>query len=62
MEMRTWRVVKNPRSPIIAVVSANFHLSDKGCGKENKLDRDSVIRCIYCSHRIFYKKREKKII
>ena len=33
-----------------------------GCGKENKLDRDSVIRCMFCSHRIFYKKREKKIL
>jgi DNA-directed RNA polymerase subunit RPC12/RpoP len=62
MEMRTWRVVKNLRSRTIVAVSANFHLCHKGCGKENKLDRDSVIRCIYCSHRIFYKKREKKII
>jgi DNA-directed RNA polymerase subunit RPC12/RpoP len=33
-----------------------------GCGKENKFDKDSVIRCMFCSHRIFYKKREKKII
>ena len=33
-----------------------------GCGKENALDRDSVIRCINCGHRIFYKKREKKTI
>jgi DNA-directed RNA polymerase subunit RPC12/RpoP len=33
-----------------------------GCGKENKFDRDSVIRCMHCSHRIFYKKREKKIL
>ncbi len=33
-----------------------------GCGKENAFDRDSVIRCIHCGHRIFYKKREKKPI
>lgn len=33
-----------------------------GCGKDNRLDKDSVIRCIHCGHRIFYKKRERKLI
>lgn len=33
-----------------------------GCGKDNKLDKDSVIRCIHCGHRIFYKKRERKLL
>lgn len=33
-----------------------------GCGKDNKLDKDSVIRCNHCGHRIFYKKRERKLL
>ncbi|CDW74081.1 dna-directed rna polymerases and iii subunit rpabc4-like [Stylonychia lemnae] len=33
-----------------------------GCGKDNKLDKDSVIRCTHCGHRIFYKKRERKLL
>ena len=32
------------------------------CGKDNTLDKDTVIRCIYCGHRIFYKKRERKLL
>ena len=32
------------------------------CGKENTLDQKSVIRCIVCGHRIFYKKRERKLL
>ncbi|TNV81032.1 hypothetical protein FGO68_gene14496 [Halteria grandinella] len=33
-----------------------------GCGREQKLDKDAVIRCMHCSHRIFYKRREKKLL
>lgn len=33
-----------------------------GCGKDVKLDKDAGIRCIYCGHRIFYKKRERKLL
>lgn len=33
-----------------------------GCGKENKFDRDSVLRCLHCGHRIFYKKRDRAIM
>ena len=27
------------------------------CGKDVKVDRDSGIKCLFCGHRIFYKKR-----
>jgi DNA-directed RNA polymerase subunit RPC12/RpoP len=33
-----------------------------GCGREQKLDRESLVRCMHCSHRIFYKKRERKLL
>lgn len=33
-----------------------------GCGKDVKIDKDSGIRCYHCSHRIFYKKRERKLL
>lgn len=33
-----------------------------GCGKDVKLDKDSNIRCMYCGHRIFYKKRDRKLL
>ena len=32
------------------------------CGKDNKLDGEAVIKCISCGGRIFYKKRERKLI
>ena len=32
------------------------------CGKDNALDENSVIRCFNCGHRIFYKKRERKLL
>jgi len=33
-----------------------------GCGKDVKIDKETGIRCSHCSHRIFYKKRERKCI
>lgn len=33
-----------------------------GCGKDAKLDKDAGIRCQHCGHRIFYKKRERKLL
>lgn len=32
------------------------------CGKDNVLDENAVIRCSSCGHRIFYKKRERKLL
>lgn len=32
------------------------------CGKDNGLDENSAIRCYNCGHRIFYKKRERKLL
>jgi DNA-directed RNA polymerase I, II, and III subunit RPABC4 len=32
------------------------------CGKDNTLDENAVIRCYNCGHRIFYKKRERKLL
>jgi len=32
------------------------------CGKDNTLDKETVIRCEFCAHRIFYKKRERKLL
>jgi DNA-directed RNA polymerases I, II, and III subunit RPABC4 len=32
------------------------------CGKDNTLDKEAVIRCYNCGHRIFYKKRERKLL
>jgi DNA-directed RNA polymerase I, II, and III subunit RPABC4 len=32
------------------------------CGKDNTLDDQTVIRCHSCGHRIFYKKRERKLL
>jgi DNA-directed RNA polymerase I, II, and III subunit RPABC4 len=32
------------------------------CGKENAFDDKDVIRCFQCGHRIFYKKRERKLL
>jgi DNA-directed RNA polymerase subunit RPC12/RpoP len=33
------------------------------CGKDHKLDHDTnVIKCPFCAGRIFYKKRERKLI
>lgn len=32
------------------------------CGKNNKLDQGSVIKCSFCGHRILYKKRERKLL
>ena len=32
------------------------------CGKDNTFDENSVIRCYSCQHRIFYKKRERKLL
>ncbi len=52
-----------PKSFTLVAVRIGLRLNFSiGCGKENALDRDSVIRCINCGHRIFYKKREKKTI
>ena len=31
------------------------------CGKEQPLE-SQVIRCCFCEHRIFYKKRERKLL
>jgi len=33
-----------------------------GCGKDVKLDKDAGIRCMHCGHRIFYKKRDRKLL
>ncbi len=32
------------------------------CGKNAKIDKDSGIRCQHCGYRIFYKKRERKML
>ena len=32
------------------------------CGKDNTLDENAVIRCYNCGHRIFYKKRERRLL
>ena len=32
------------------------------CGKDVKVDRDSGIKCLFCGHRIFYKKRDRKLL
>jgi DNA-directed RNA polymerase I, II, and III subunit RPABC4 len=32
------------------------------CGKDNTFDENSVIRCCFCQYRIFYKKRERKLL
>jgi DNA-directed RNA polymerase subunit RPC12/RpoP len=32
------------------------------CGKDNKLDSEAVVKCLTCGGRIFYKKRERKLI
>ena len=39
----------------------SFH-SIIDCGKDNTLDKETVVRCTYCGHRIFYKKRERKLL
>ncbi len=60
---KIWRAGRSPRFPTSVEVMRFVYLtSGIGCGKENKLDKDSVIRCIHCGHRIFYKKRERKMI
>jgi len=47
----------------VSVNSIKIDLIDVlGCGKDNKLDKDSPIRCSHCGHRIFYKKRERKLL
>lgn len=33
-----------------------------GCGKDVRLDRDGNIKCNDCGHRIFYKKRDRKLL
>lgn len=32
------------------------------CGKESTLDNNAHVRCFHCNHRIFYKKRERKLL
>lgn len=32
------------------------------CGKDVKVDKDSGIKCLHCGHRIFYKKRDRKLL
>lgn len=32
------------------------------CGKDVKVDKDSGIKCMFCGHRIFYKKRDRKLL
>ncbi|TNV79777.1 hypothetical protein FGO68_gene16487 [Halteria grandinella] len=32
------------------------------CGKNAKIDKDAGIRCQHCGYRIFYKKRERKML
>jgi len=41
---------------------AKVHYVCGSCGKDNALDENSVIRCFNCGHRIFYKKRERKLL
>ena len=36
-----------------------FHVD---CGKDNTPDKDAMIRCLYCNYRIFYKKRDRKLL
>ena len=41
------------------------HWQDDGgldCGKESALDNNAHVRCFHCNHRIFYKKRERKLL
>ena len=33
-----------------------------GCGRTAKIDNSAGIRCQHCGHRIFYKKRERKML
>ena len=62
---RRWRTERSLRlltsAEVLYRLPSNPY-SSIGCGKDNKLDKDSVIRCIYCGHRIFYKKRERKLL
>lgn len=37
-------------------------VTEEGCGKTNALDKETIIRCISCGHRIFYKQRERKLL
>jgi DNA-directed RNA polymerase subunit RPC12/RpoP len=32
------------------------------CGKNVKLDKDAEIKCHHCGYRIFYKKRDRKML
>ena len=32
------------------------------CGKDNTFEKESVIKCYNCAHRIFYKKRDRKLL
>ena len=41
-------------------INSNSFLLD--CGKDNTLDKDAVVICMFCRHRIFYKKRERKLL
>ena len=41
---------------------AKVHYVCGSCGKDNVLDENAVIRCSSCGHRIFYKKRERKLL
>ena len=61
---KTERRQRGSRSSMSVEVRA-FIIAEESCldcGKENTLDQKSVIRCIVCGHRIFYKKRERKLL
>ena len=32
------------------------------CGKDNAFDGEQCVKCHTCGHRIFYKKRERKLL
>lgn len=55
MQSANNEAIDEPGRPMVHYVCGS-------CGKDNKLDENSVIRCHNCGHRIFYKKRERKLL
>ena len=40
----------------------NVHYVCGSCGKDNVLSENNAIKCHNCAHRIFYKKRERRLL